>query len=110
MKLAALALTALLIALQLADAWTTWKGMSTGVSKESNKWLERLRVYIVGLPYGGPWAWLAIAKGWALIVIAFGWWIGLWQTVPGLIALVVIASVYGYVVWKNYKLLHSYKG
>ena len=99
------ALFAVLVALQLADAWTTYRAMVTGAGRESNKWLERLRVYIVDLPLGGPWLWLAIAKSWVLIVLAAGWYCGVWQIVPGMVALGALTALYGYVVWKNYKLL-----
>lgn len=103
MKLA-IFLTAVVVLLQLMDAYTTYRGMVTGVSRESNPVLLRLNAMLLSLGFS-KWAWLAIAKSWALIVLAVGWLFGIWQTTEGAAGLVVLIGVYGVVVWKNYLLL-----
>jgi len=101
----ALILTAVLCALNLADAWTTWRGMTTDVSREANPLLERLRRYIEGLPRFGPWLWLALAKSLPIIILALGWIFNFWPTTEGIVALIIITVVYAVVVRKNYRLL-----
>ena len=84
-----------LIALQVADVWTTQRGINNGTAKEANQlaakffaWLPQNmwwmpKVLLVGIPILG-----CLYVGWPLGTI------GLWA----------LSGVYSYIVWNNYKI------
>lgn len=86
------------VVLQLADVWTTVRGMSSGRTHEANP----LLVWLAGkLP--GRWTWLIVSKSALFALLAWVW------TLPENIwingALVATMLIYVYVVFTNWKLV-----
>lgn len=76
--LAAVILSGVLVVLGILDAWTTYLCLVNRSNREGNPILAKLQNIILGLPFGGPWLWLALAKSWMFLVLGMGWYVNLW--------------------------------
>jgi hypothetical protein len=90
-------LFALLVALQLADAWTTYKIIKDG-GYEENKLLVKLNEAL-RTQTNAKWAWLAVAK---VGCIALSWWAAMSTTVGWAVIL-----LYVYIVARNAKVVYN---
>ena len=103
----ALVLVAYLLALNLYDLYSTWYVLTHGGS-ETNPLLVRLRDWMLGLPFGGKWLWLVVAKFWVGGIVIAGWLLGWWAG-SGLWTLVCLAAFYSYVMLGNYDAVRQSK-
>ena len=90
-----------LVTLGLVDSWTTYKILIKG-GRETNKLLDGVRKYIVLLPFGGPWLWLALAKVGSFVALGVGWYYNAWDGI-GIYFLGTLSMWYAVVVVSNWK-------
>ena len=90
----------LLLALQLADAWTTVRGMSSGRTHETNPLLVRLATVLPG-----RWTWLVLSTAVVFGLLAWVWTLPYDDHIAA--ALVIVALFYAYIVWNNWKLINK---
>lgn len=109
---AALALTIYMALMILWDGWSTVYGMKHGTN-ETNKKLIALKKWIEKRPWGGPWLWLALAKGLNIVILLAGWAAWHYQWLPinlWVICLGLQAAIYTYIVgYGNYRAIQERK-
>lgn len=88
------------LATQVIDAWSTWHVFRKG-GIEANPVVAAL-IERLGLFWG-----LAVAKGFAVGVVALAQFYGVWDSDIGQGALIALIGFYGWVLWNNLRVLYG---
>jgi hypothetical protein len=108
-----LALVVIFVVLQILDAVSTRLGQKQAGVVEDNDGLVLLAEKLRSIT-NARWAWLLIAKLFAIaIVVGFhwlGWWDLRWQGIPLAACLIVVNAVYMVVVYRNFAIYRQQKG
>lgn len=102
-------LIALLIALQVADYWTT-RRIIEGGGREVNVVLLYWRDLLDRLGVPGEFTWLWTPKVAVCLFVVIARIGGGFSTIPDQLGLAVVIVFYGYVVAKNYRVMMILKG
>lgn len=96
-----LLLVAIVVVLQLVDAWSTWQAYRFKVGYESNPVTAKLMDRF-GLYWG-----LFVAKAWGIaLVVGVQLWTG-WNSQAGMTVLCLLIGYFGATVFKNLRILYS---
>lgn len=100
------ALLLIALFLQFADYWTTRRVIERG-GRELNVVLLYWRDLLARFGVGQRWAWLISAKACAAVVILAAHSAGAWEGWRGMALLFGLVLFYGYVVFKNARVLRG---
>lgn len=94
-------LLAAFVLLQIADYWTTRRGIEQG-ARELNPLLLWWKGWLAARGYAGEWTWLVSVKAAAVTVVMLAHAFGAWNSVEGQALLFIVDAAYVAVVTRNY--------